>query len=92
MRSFDSLKTEPENVTKSNQRKISIEDIETENDNIFGVFALESYTVIRGFIPGKQKNTRLHYTKIEPGKKVANVCIIPSYSGNQDNYLDVRLG
>ena len=68
MRSFDSRNTEPEphKAPQNNpkMRKLSMEDIETDNENVFGIFTLDDYTVMRGFVPGKGKNTRLHYTKI----------------------------
>ena len=68
MHSIDSRVTEPEasKVPPPNQncRKISIGDIETDQENIFGIFTLDDYTVMRGFVPGRGKNTRLHYTKI----------------------------
>ena len=98
LNSFDSRNTEPDqqrlrppSPVSPRLKKVSISDIESEHENIYGVFTLEHYTVMRGFIPGKGKNIRLHYTKLEPPKKVANVCIIQSYAGKTDDYLDVTI-
>lgn len=49
-------------------RKISFDDFQSTQDRLFGVFNLEEYNVIRGFIPGKSQskersNVRLHYTR-----------------------------
>ncbi|MBS1890123.1 MAG: hypothetical protein JST59_02435 [Actinobacteria bacterium] len=50
-------------VPVQQHRKISFDDFQTSTDRLFGVFNVEEYKVIRGFIPGRGKRVRLHYTK-----------------------------
>lgn len=72
-------------------RKISFDDFQTNNDRLFGVFNLEEYKVIRGFIPGRGKRVRLHYTKFEPQHKVGSICITHGYGEQSDDYLEVPM-
>jgi hypothetical protein len=70
-------------------RKISLEDFQN-GDSLFGVFNLEEYRIMRGFIPGRGKRVRLHYTKLEPFEKVGSVCIVHGYGEQSDDYLQVK--
>lgn len=71
--------------------RISFEDLQGSH-SLFGVFRLEEYSVMRGFIPGRGKRVRLHYTKFEPAHKVGSICIVHGYGEQSDDYLEVRVG
>jgi acylglycerol lipase len=77
-------------LSEKHTRRISFDDFQTTADRLFGVFNLEEYKVIRGFIPGRGKRVRLHYTKFEPVFKKASVCIIHGYGEQSDDYLEVK--
>jgi acylglycerol lipase len=79
----------PKRINDKQIRKISFDDFQSTADKLFGVFNLEEYKVIRGFIPGKGKLVRLHYTKFEPTCKKASICIIHGYGEQSDDYLEV---
>jgi acylglycerol lipase len=69
----------PTRIHAKQLQRISFDDFQNTDDRLFGVFNVEDYRVIRGFIPGKGKRVRLHYTKFEPTVKVASICIIHGY-------------
>ena len=52
----------------------------------------ETYTVLRVYIDSLySKYIRLYYSKFEPSRKDATICIIHGYGQSTDNFIEVVL-
>jgi hypothetical protein len=68
----------------------SVNDFFKDDSKFIGEYSMPEYKVLRGYIPGFGEDLRLYYTRFDPPKKKASVCIVHGFGEHQGRFVHVK--